>query len=285
VLLLGDLRNLRMLAEFLQRTELKFDILSSIKELQKNIHNEFDFINEAENIETMREYLKTSVPEVNLPRAIFASKRSLVMTFVKGQNLGKLDEFSHTKSIFVPIWIKQRLGRKILDVISKAWGEMIFTHQWFNSDPHPGNICLNQHSIGLLDWGQMKRISNDATYKFAKFVQAMNSRHQNSTADAFLNLGVIVGNPQDKRSIEGLAVTMLDTRVMHGFDMDPFSPNNALKYNSVKKLPTELYFLVRTVQLMRGIAYGFHLDYSLSQRWAPYAEKAIVRIEKARCVP
>jgi len=31
----GDLRNLRMLAEFLQRTELKVDLLSAIKELQK----------------------------------------------------------------------------------------------------------------------------------------------------------------------------------------------------------------------------------------------------------
>jgi predicted unusual protein kinase regulating ubiquinone biosynthesis (AarF/ABC1/UbiB family) len=33
-LMTGDLKNLRFLAEFLQRTELKFDILSAIKEVR-----------------------------------------------------------------------------------------------------------------------------------------------------------------------------------------------------------------------------------------------------------
>ena len=216
-----------MLAEFLQRTELNFDILSSIKELQKNIHNEFDFINEAKNMETMRESLKSVVPEVTLPRAVYASKRSLVMTYVDGRNLGKLAEFAHNRmNILVPVWVKQQMGRKILDVVSKAWGEMVFNLQWFNSDPHPGNICICGNKIGLLDWGQMKRLSDDSIYKFAKLVEAMNSRDQNKTVDAFLDLGIQVGNPERRNSVEGMAVTMLDTRVMPGYDMDPFSPNN-----------------------------------------------------------
>ena len=226
-LMKSDLRNLRMLAEFLQRTELKFDILSSIKELQKNIHNEFDFINEAKNMESMRESLKSAVPEVVLPRALYASKRSLVMTFVDGRNLGKLAEFAHNKmNILVPVWVKQQMGKKILDVVSKAWGEMIFNLQWFNSDPHPGNICLCKDKIGLLDWGQMKRLSDDSIYKFSRFIEAMNSRDQNRTVEAFLDLGIKVGNPERRNSVEGMAVTMLDTRVMPGYDMDPFSPNN-----------------------------------------------------------
>jgi predicted unusual protein kinase regulating ubiquinone biosynthesis (AarF/ABC1/UbiB family) len=133
-LMKGDLRNLRMLAEFLQRTELKFDILSSIKELQKNIHNEFDFINEGKNMDMMRIHLKKSVPEVQLPRSIFASKRALVMTYIEGSNLGRLSEFSHTKrNVFVPLFAKQQMGRQILDVLAKAWGEMIFNLQFFNA--------------------------------------------------------------------------------------------------------------------------------------------------------
>lgn len=226
-LMRGDLRNLRVLAEFLQRTELKFDVLSTIKELQKNIHNEFDFVNEAKNMAFMQAALKKPVPEVNLPRALFASKRVLVMTFVEGNNLGKLAEFRANKlDVLIPTFVKQRIGRKILDVLSKAWGEMIFNLQFFNSDPHPGNICLSPHSIGLLDWGQVKRIGDDMTYNFAQFIEAMNSRDQNRTCEAFLKLGVKVGNPAAKSSVEGIAVTMLDTRVMPGYDMDPFSPKN-----------------------------------------------------------
>lgn len=81
-------------------------------------------------------------------------------------------------------------------------------------------------TISLLDWGQVKRITDEATYNFALFIEAMNSRDRNRTCDAFLHLGVTVGDPTEKKSVEGLAVTMLDTRVMPGFDMDPFSPNN-----------------------------------------------------------
>ena len=74
-LMTGDLRNLRALAEFLQRTELKFDILSAIKELQKQIKNEFNFVNEAKNMDNVRMGLAKNVPEVTLPRSIFCTKK------------------------------------------------------------------------------------------------------------------------------------------------------------------------------------------------------------------
>jgi predicted unusual protein kinase regulating ubiquinone biosynthesis (AarF/ABC1/UbiB family) len=39
-----DLVNLRATSAFLQKTELKFDLLSAVEELQKQIHLEFDFM-------------------------------------------------------------------------------------------------------------------------------------------------------------------------------------------------------------------------------------------------
>ena len=52
-----DLRNIRALAEFLQRIELKFDMLSAIKELQRQIKYEFDFPREAANMDFAHESL------------------------------------------------------------------------------------------------------------------------------------------------------------------------------------------------------------------------------------
>ena len=68
---------------------------------------------------------------------------------------------------------------------------------------------------------------------------------------------------------------MLDTGRSVQYNPDPFDPNNSLKKQTVTKLPSDLYFLVRTVQLMRGIAYAFDLDYSLADKWAPYAKEVI----------
>ena len=75
---------------------------------------------------------------------------------------------------------------------------------------------------------------------------------------------------------------MLDTRVVPGYIIDPFNPKNALKNNAVSKMPSDLYFVVRTIQLMRGIAYAFNVDYSLSDSWAPYASTILTKYPKLR---
>lgn len=40
-------------------------------------------------------------------------------------------------------------------------------------------------------------------------------------------------------------------------------------------MPSDLYFVVRTIQMVRGIAYAFDLDYSLARSWGPYARRII----------
>lgn len=280
-LMVGDLQNLRALAEFLQRTEFKFDLLSSIKELQKQIKNEFDFLLEAKNMNFMQKKLSSSCKEVVIPQAVFSTKRVLVMTFIEGDNLCKLAEFKDRNNT-VPAFVKQKLGRGLLNVLAKAWGEMIFELQFFNADPHPGNVCVSRRGqVGLLDWGQVKRISDSTVYKFATMVEAMNSQNCTQIISAFNNLGIKVNDPSNLKFVEGMALTMLDTRRVPGFVIDPFSPESSVSNNTVVAMPSDLYFLVRTVQLMRGIAYAFELDYSLAAAWAPYARRAISRTGKS----
>lgn len=282
-LMKADLQNLRALAEFLQKTELKFDILSSIKELQKQISNEFDFINEAKNMDTIREGLKKRVPEVQLPRSLWASKRALVMTFVDGTNLCRLGEFKdvHAKERKFTKWAKQKMGKKLLDTLAKAWGCQIFELRTFNADPHPGNICLGPKGIGLLDWGQVKKVSDKLLYDYSRMVQAIHGQNVDEVNEAFFKLGVCVAKPNDKVSVNKIAVTMLDTRLVPGYVIDPFNPANALKENAVTKMPSDLYFVVRTVQLLRGIAGAFDLDYSLASAWKPYADRVVASRHKS----
>lgn len=147
----------------------------------------------------------------------------------------------------------------------------------FNADPHPGNICVDKktRTIGLLDWGQVKIVSDELAVNFALMIQALNSRKQEEIVKAFFRLGIEVSNPLDIECVANIAVTMLDTRNVPGYIIDPFNPLNALKRNAVSKMPADLYFVVRTVQLLRGIAYAFDIDYSLATAWAPYAAKTL----------
>eukprot|EP01038_Epipyxis_sp_PR26KG_P009639 gene9639-12978_t len=281
-LMTSDLKNIRALAEFLQKTELKFDILSAIKELQKQIANEFDFRREAANMEFIRSKLIKTVPEVKLPTPIHCTKRLLVMTYIDGDNLSKLAEFKDKGLLLMPLFIKQRFGRNLLKTLAKAWGEQIFVLKTFNADPHPGNICIDKKlGVGLLDWGQVKTISDETLLKFSYMVESLNSRNSEFIVDSFNRIGVRVGGDlTDKDAIASIATSMLDTRKIPGFIMDPFNAKSFLKRYPVTHMPSDLYFIIRTVQLMRGITFAFGLDYSLAESWGPYARKVIQKHSK-----
>lgn len=63
-----------------------------------------------------------------------------------------------------------------------------------------------------------------------------------------------MSNPDDDDSVEKLALVMFDTRTIKGLDFNPFSDNNVLKLNSVQEYPQDLYFILRTVLMFRGMA-------------------------------
>jgi len=108
-------------------------------------------------------------------------------------------------------------------------------------------------------------------------IEAMNERDQEKIVKSFFSLGVKVSDPSDLKTVANIAVSMLDTRHVPGFVIDPFNPQHALKSNSVSEMPPDLYFIVRTVQLFRGICFAFDIDYSLSSAWAPFARKTLAR--------
>ena len=277
-IMVGDLKNLRVLAEYLLRTEFKFDLLSSIKELQKQIVNEFDFESEAQNMDYVRSKMLDKCPEIVIPRSIFSTRRVLVMSFLEGQNLCRLAEL-RDEGKQMSSWAKKRIGRKIVDTMAKAWGEMIFELRYFNADPHPGNICLGPKHIGLLDWGQVKRVTDADALKFSEMVLAIESGKQERILKAMENMGIKMSNPSDKKTCEAMALSILDTKIIPGFNMDPFDPNSPLKDNTISQMPSEMYFLIRTVQLMRGITFAFGIDYSVCSKWAPYARKTIASVK------
>lgn len=99
-------------------------------------------------------------------------------------------------------------------------------------------------NIGLLDWGQVCSINDELLYKFALVNKALNSNDRKSIATALVDLGLEFRNPRDFNSMSDIGITMLDTRNVAGYVINPFKPGNALKVNSVVKFPSDLYFLV-----------------------------------------
>lgn len=129
--MMSDLANFRLLGEVLQRTELKFDLVSPVQELKKQIRLEFDFENEARGMLAIRRSLRhlrgISVPGV-IPGLV--SKSLLVMTFVEGTPMTRLATVIGNRGKRTV----RSVGRKILNHLADGYGKMILTDGFFQAD-------------------------------------------------------------------------------------------------------------------------------------------------------
>ena len=75
---------------------------------------------------------------------------------------------------------------------------------------------------------------------------------------------------------EKLAYTMFDTADVAGVSNNPFFDQSALRTASIDHLPQDLFFLLRTVQILKGICTAtYNPDFSIAVAWAPIARQAL----------
>lgn len=73
-----------------------------------------------------------------------------------------------------------------------------------------------------------------------------------------------------------LAQTMFDTKLPPGVVMlQPFSEDSSIKKIAVRAFPEELFSVLRTVHLLRGLSVGLGINYSCAEQWRPIAEEAL----------
>ncbi|KIZ06293.1 hypothetical protein MNEG_1674 [Monoraphidium neglectum] len=96
-----DLINLRAISAFLSKTELKFDLVSAVDELQKQIHLE-----EARVMDAIATHLAPITSRVAVPRSVpgLVTQRVMAMTFMEGTPLMQLQD----KVAHLPKWQRDK---------------------------------------------------------------------------------------------------------------------------------------------------------------------------------
>lgn len=164
---------------------------------------------------------------------------------------------------------------------------------------HPGNILITNSKvdIGLLDFGQTKRLSEDQRVWFARLVYAMARKDAHGIIAGMQGLGIKVtpNNSGNNGSLlatksrtgrvltleEKLAYTMFDTAAVPGVSDNPFSTESALRSGSVSNLPKDLMFLLRTMQILKGICKATHNDdFSMVETWKKTARNEIRKAKR-----
>lgn len=73
-----------------------------------------------------------------------------------------------------------------------------------------------------------------------------------------------------------MAYGMFDTRGK----VDPFDEDSPIKKSAITSFPKEMFFVMRVVQLLRGMSHGMGIEYSTVDQWEPWARAALAESRK-----
>eukprot|EP00929_Paragymnodinium_shiwhaense_P076975 TRINITY_DN39615_c0_g1_i1.p1 TRINITY_DN39615_c0_g1~~TRINITY_DN39615_c0_g1_i1.p1 ORF type:complete len:581 (-),score=137.45 TRINITY_DN39615_c0_g1_i1:679-2421(-) len=167
--------------------------------------------------------------------------------------------------------------RQMLRLVLAAHGYQMFFCQYFNADPHPGNILLLPDGrVGLIDFGQCQQLTSEQREGLAKL---------------FVALGGAADEPEAKRRVAGaFSATGVTTQksneeflsLMPRLMFDKMQPEwlrrdgpiwKTMRKDKIETLPTHLMMAYRTSMLLRGLCLVLQENISIADEWRPLAEK------------
>ncbi|CAK0783630.1 hypothetical protein CVIRNUC_006829 [Coccomyxa viridis] len=284
-MMLQDLSNIRVAARFLQNTELKFDLVSPVNELAKQIRMEFDFLHEAETMDAVGEHLMATMKGVHVPSSVpqLTTKQILTMSFIEGQPITRLRD----KGKSAPAAVRALFAKRLLKKVAEAYGRMLLIKGLFQADCHPGNILIREdNDLGLIDFGQSKQLTEEERLAFARLVIAMSKAEgaelldvvkalepaqQQAVSQGLQDIGIRLGEGELGLRVR-MAYGMFDTRGR----VDPFAKDSPLKAMPVLEFPPDFFFVLRVIQLLRGMATEMGItDFSTAVQWKALALEAL----------
>jgi predicted unusual protein kinase regulating ubiquinone biosynthesis (AarF/ABC1/UbiB family) len=158
----------------------------------------------------------------------------------------------------------------------------LYESSLFFSAPPIGNILVIEEdddapstTLGLIDYGQCKRLTPQEQVQVAQLVLAVANKESDlAVATAFRNLNITTKN-DDTEFLANFGRLMfgplLPKYMDHGWHRKLHQQDQVLYF------PKELSMVYRTSLLLRGLAVSLQLNYTVGDTWKGHAQQAIDR--------
>lgn len=186
-----DLKNLRVIAEYLQKVDpksdgAKRDWVAIYDECANVLYQEIDYTKEAANAELFANNFK-DMDYVKVPTIYweYTTPQVLTMEYVPGIKINRIQALDQLGVD------RKRLGRYAVE----SYLEQILSHGFFHADPHPGNIAVDDVNGGRLifyDFGMMGSISQNIREGLLEVFYGVYEKDPNKVLDAMVQMGVLV---------------------------------------------------------------------------------------------
>ena len=278
----ADLRLLQRLVGVLEQEEgelRRFRLRQVVREFARIMRNELDFRIESRNLESISQYLADR-DDVVLPEVVdtWTRERVLVMTWLDGCSAAAWLAGDRSAA-FDP----QALARNGADIVL----QMVFGDGLYHGDPHPGNLLfLPDGRIGLLDFGQVGRLSESRRRELMQLLFAVTKRDEEAVVDILLTWGE-GGSPDlyeltaDVRAFigryEGVSLARLSASALL-LDVTALIRENDLA------LPSDLAMLIKLCLTLEGLGRALHPEFNLSDHLEPAVRQMLQRFGSPRAV-
>ncbi|GLI67120.1 hypothetical protein VaNZ11_011328 [Volvox africanus] len=164
-------------------------------------------------------------------------------------------------------------GGRIATVTDGNWLHPSYYSALYSPAPtSPSLVDMEDLQVALVDFGQSKQLSAASRSRYAMLVAAMAVRDDDLVLAVAGELGLVIDNCSDAFAAVA-AYILFDTRMdfpeAHMGPMDP----EAHEFRSAKvpSLPQDLFMIMRTITLLRGLLCSLKVDVSSAQLWRPLA--------------
>jgi len=166
----SDLKHLRRILKLAGLLKVDEKVIDEVfNEIKARLHDELNYIQEAENLRAFREF-HANDRRIVIPDVVdeFTRRRVLTLTCETGDSLDTVatsPDYSQE--------MRNELGRLIFD----TFGKQIFVHHAVHCDPHPGNFAFRPDgSMVIYDFGAVKRLTPEDIAIYRKLMSATYDR-------------------------------------------------------------------------------------------------------------
>ena len=151
-----------------------------LEEFRLTIHNELDYVREAQNLCTLGENLQ-EFERLQVPQPISDYCTTCVLTMERVQGL-KITTLS-------PVALLEIEGSVLAEELFKAYLKQVLVDGFFHADPHPGNVFLTDEGrIALLDLGMVGHTTPRMQESLLKLLMAITEGKSEQAADLVIAL-------------------------------------------------------------------------------------------------
>ena len=148
-------------------------------------------------------------------------------------------------------------------------------------DPHPGNILLCKNDdgspqLGLIDYGQVKRLSKDHRHLFCQIIIALDDNKKEEVVRLVREAGYRSESmhPEPMFLYAKVAYDEDNAEITHGKHIQLFMEDLHSK-DPIISFPNEFLMIGRCSILLRGLAHALGQSRSVASIWRPIAERVL----------